>query len=50
MMLELGMLLVKMVLTAAVVVMGDSALKMAANDYQRVLPAFIMGHMNLFLH
>ena len=37
------------IVTAAVVVMGDSALKMAANDYQRVLPAFIMGHMNLFL-
>ncbi len=37
------------IVTAAVVVMGDSALKLAAQDYQKVLPAFIMGHMNLFL-
>jgi len=37
------------IVTAAVVVMGDSALQMAADDYQKVLPAFIMGHMNLFL-
>jgi Na+/proline symporter len=37
------------IVMAAVVVMGDSALKLAAEDYQKVLPAFIMGHMNLFL-
>ena len=37
------------IVTAAVVVMGNSALELAANDYQKVLPAFIMGHMNLFL-
>jgi len=37
------------VVTAAVVVMGDSALELAANDYQKVLPTFIMGHMNLAL-
>ena len=35
------------IVTAAVVVMGDSALQMAANDYQKVLPTFIMGHMGL---
>ncbi|MCL1960731.1 MAG: sodium:solute symporter family protein [Desulfovibrionaceae bacterium] len=35
------------IVTAAVVVMGDGALQLAANDYQKVLPAFIMGHMNL---
>ncbi|MFT3779566.1 MAG: sodium:solute symporter family protein [Ottowia sp.] len=37
------------IVTAAVAVMGNSALELAANDYQRVLPTFIMGHMNLFL-
>ena len=37
------------IVTAAVVVMGDRALEMAAKDYQKVLPSFIMGHMNLFL-
>jgi len=37
------------VVTAAVVVMGDSVLELAANDYQKVLPTFIMSHMNLGL-
>ena len=37
------------IVTAAVVVMGESALKLAADDYQKVLPTFIMGHMNLAL-
>jgi len=37
------------VVTAAVVVMGESALELAANDYQKVLPTFIMSHMNLAL-
>jgi len=37
------------IVTAAVVVMGDSALEMAQNDYQRVLPTFIMGHMPLVM-
>ena len=37
------------IVTAAVVVMGSSALELAANDYQKVLPTFIMGHMNLAL-
>ena len=37
------------IVTAAVVVMGNSALEMVGNDYQKVLPAFIMGHMNLGL-
>ncbi|MCL2590467.1 MAG: sodium:solute symporter family protein [Betaproteobacteria bacterium] len=37
------------IVTAAVVVMGDSALKLAADDYQKVLPTFIMNHMNLGL-
>jgi SSS family transporter len=37
------------IVMAAVVVMGDSVLKMAADDYQKILPTFIMGHMNLFL-
>ncbi|NCT83642.1 MAG: sodium:solute symporter [Comamonadaceae bacterium] len=35
------------IVLAAVVVMGDRALDLAQNDYQRVLPAFIMGHMPL---
>ncbi|MDR2154299.1 MAG: sodium:solute symporter family protein [Burkholderiaceae bacterium] len=37
------------IVTAAIVVMGDSVLQMAADDYQKILPTFIMGHMNLFL-
>ena len=37
------------IVTAAVVVMGEGALKLAADDYQKVLPTFIMGHMNLAL-
>jgi SSS family transporter len=38
------------VVLAAVSVMGDSIVKLAAgDDYQKVLPAFIMGHMNLAL-
>ena len=37
------------IVTAAVVVMGNTALDMVGNDYQKVLPAFIMGHMNLGL-
>ncbi|MCA0327023.1 MAG: sodium:solute symporter family protein [Proteobacteria bacterium] len=37
------------IVTAAVVVMGDDVLKLAANDYQKVLPTFIMGHMPLVM-
>ncbi len=37
------------IVTAAVVVMGEQALEMAQNDYQRVLPTFIMGHMPLVM-
>ncbi|KQW41958.1 MULTISPECIES: sodium:solute symporter family protein [unclassified Roseateles] len=37
------------IVLAAVVVMGDKALDLAQNDYQRVLPSFIMGHMPLFM-
>ena len=35
------------IVLAAVVVMGDKALDLAQNDYQRLLPTFIMGHMPL---
>jgi SSS family transporter len=35
------------IVLAAVAVMGDKALELAQNDYQRVLPSFIMGHMAL---
>ncbi|MFG6443191.1 sodium:solute symporter family protein [Roseateles sp. LKC17W] len=37
------------IVLAAVVVMGDQALELAQNDYQRVLPSFIMGHMPLLM-
>ncbi|MBH9552530.1 sodium:solute symporter family protein [Inhella gelatinilytica] len=37
------------IVTAAVVVMGDEALALAKDDYQRVLPAFIMGKMPLIM-
>jgi solute:Na+ symporter, SSS family len=37
------------IVLAAVVVMGDTALDLAQNDYQRVLPTFIMGHMPLVM-
>ena len=37
------------IVTAAVTVMGQSALDLAANDYQKVLPAFIMGRMPLIM-
>ncbi|MFT7723297.1 MAG: sodium:solute symporter family protein [Roseateles sp.] len=37
------------IVLAAVVVMGDRALDLAQNDYQRVLPTFIMGHMPLLM-
>jgi SSS family solute:Na+ symporter len=37
------------IVLAAVVVMGDQALDLAQNDYQRVLPTFIMGHMPLIM-
>jgi SSS family solute:Na+ symporter len=37
------------IVLAAVVVMGDKALDLAQNDYQRVLPTFIMGHMPLVM-
>jgi len=37
------------IVLAAVAVMGSSAMELAQNDYQRVLPAFIMGHMPLFM-
>ena len=35
------------IVLAAVTVMGDRAMELAENDYQRLLPAFIMGHMPL---
>jgi len=35
------------IVCAAVVLMGDKALALVAGDYQKVLPSFIMGHMNL---
>jgi solute:Na+ symporter, SSS family len=37
------------IVSAAVVVMGDSALEMAKNDYQRVLPTFVLGKMPLVM-
>jgi len=37
------------ILTAAVVVMGQQALDLAANDYQKVLPIFIMERMPLIM-
>ncbi len=37
------------IVLAAVAVMGDQALDLAQNDYQRVLPTFIMGHMPLLM-
>ncbi|MFG6487484.1 sodium:solute symporter family protein [Roseateles sp. BYS78W] len=37
------------IVLAAVAVMGDKALELAQNDYQRVLPSFVMGHMPLFM-
>jgi SSS family transporter len=37
------------IVLAAVKVMGNQALDMAQNDYQRVLPTFIMGHMPLVM-
>lgn len=37
------------IICAAVVVMGDSALAMAKDDYQRVLPTFVMEKMPLVM-
>jgi len=37
------------IVLAAVVVMGDQALDLAQNDYQRVLPSFVLGHMPLLM-
>lgn len=37
------------IVTAAVVVMGDSVLEMAKNDYQRILPTFVLGKMPLVM-
>ena len=37
------------IVTAAVVVMGDSAMELAQNDYQRLLPTFIMTKMPLVM-
>jgi SSS family transporter len=37
------------IVLAAVSVMGDKALELAQNDYQRVLPSFVMGHMPLVM-
>lgn len=37
------------IVLSAVAVMGNSAMELAQNDYQRVLPAFIMGHMPLVM-
>lgn len=37
------------IVAAAVVVMGDQALDIAKNDYQRLLPTFVMGQMPLLM-
>ena len=37
------------IVLSAVVVMGDSALEMAKNDYQRLLPTFVMTKMPLVM-
>jgi SSS family transporter len=37
------------IVAAAVVVMGDSALNLAKNDYQRLLPTFVMTKMPLVM-
>jgi SSS family solute:Na+ symporter len=37
------------IVSAAVVVMGDSAMELAKNDYQKLLPTFIMTHMPLVM-
>jgi SSS family solute:Na+ symporter len=37
------------IVSAAVVVMGDSAMELAKNDYQKLLPSFIMTHMPLVM-
>jgi solute:Na+ symporter, SSS family len=37
------------IVAAAVVVMGDSALELARNDYQRVLPTFVLTRMPLVM-
>src|SRR5689334_15769198 len=37
------------IVACAVVVMGDSALEMAKNDYQRVLPTFVLSKMPLVM-
>jgi solute:Na+ symporter, SSS family len=37
------------IVASAVVVMGDSALEMAKNDYQRVLPTFVLTRMPLVM-
>jgi SSS family transporter len=37
------------IVAAAVVVMGDSALNLAKNDYQRLLPTFVMTKMPLIM-
>jgi Na+/proline symporter len=37
------------IVASAIVVMGDSALEMAKNDYQRVLPTFVLTKMPLVM-
>lgn len=37
------------IVASAVVVMGDEALALAKDDYQRLLPAFVMGKMPLLM-
>ncbi|WP_338767507.1 sodium:solute symporter family protein [Massilia sp. METH4] len=37
------------IVAAAVVVMGDSAMELAKNDYQRLLPTFVMTKMPLMM-
>jgi solute:Na+ symporter, SSS family len=37
------------IVASAVVVMGDSAMEMAKNDYQRVLPTFVLTRMPLVM-
>jgi solute:Na+ symporter, SSS family len=37
------------IVASAVVVMGDSAMELAKNDYQRVLPTFVLTKMPLFM-
>ncbi len=37
------------IVLCATIVMGEQALELAKNDYQRVLPTFVLGHMPLVM-